>query len=298
MTRMKIRIAVLLLAALACERLQHPQEVRAQDPGARRARRRAVDRDRRRRSIRRPRRCRWPCRRRSPTPNWAQPGGNAVQVDRPSRARHRARPGVQRVDRRGQQPDRAPRAPPVVGGGRVYTIDTNATVRAFDAANRRQGAGRAQFGDREGQQRLAVRRRRRLRQRPHLRDQRPRLRRRAGRRATAVSVWQVRPGGPLRGAPTVAGDALYVMSQDNQIYSLKTADGTTNWSNAAALEIAGVFGTGLAGLRAGHGGRRLLVGRAQRLSLRERPPGVAGRAGADQHHDQRVVAVATSTPIR
>ena len=55
-------------------------------------------------------------------------------------------------------------------------------------------------------------------------------------------VWQVRPGGPLRGSPTVAGDALYVMSQDNQIYSLKTADGSTGWSQAAALEIAGVFG--------------------------------------------------------
>ena len=33
------------------------------------------------------------------------------------------------------------------------------------------------------------------------------------------------------------------MSQDNQIYSLKTADGSSNWSNAAALEIAGVFGS-------------------------------------------------------
>jgi outer membrane protein assembly factor BamB len=57
-------------------------------------------------------------------------------------------------------------------------------------------------------------------------------------------IWQVRPGGPLRGSPTVVGDTLYVVSQDNQIYSLKTSDGTTNWSNAAALEIAGVFGTG------------------------------------------------------
>jgi len=33
------------------------------------------------------------------------------------------------------------------------------------------------------------------------------------------------------------------MSQDNQIYSLKEADGSTNWSQAASLEIAGVFGT-------------------------------------------------------
>jgi hypothetical protein len=54
---------------------------------------------------------------------------------------------------------------------------------------------------------------------------------------------EVRPGGPLRGAPTVANDAVYVMSQDNQIYSLNEADGATNWSQAGSLEIAGVFGT-------------------------------------------------------
>jgi outer membrane protein assembly factor BamB len=34
------------------------------------------------------------------------------------------------------------------------------------------------------------------------------------------------------------------MSQDNQIYSLKESDGSTNWSQAASLEIAGVFGSG------------------------------------------------------
>jgi outer membrane protein assembly factor BamB len=33
------------------------------------------------------------------------------------------------------------------------------------------------------------------------------------------------------------------MSQDNQIYSLKQTDGSTNWSQAAALEVAGVFGS-------------------------------------------------------
>jgi outer membrane protein assembly factor BamB len=41
----------------------------------------------------------------------------------------------------------------------------------------------------------------------------------------------------------VTGDTLYVMSQDNQLYSLKAADGATNWSATAAVEIAGVFGT-------------------------------------------------------
>jgi outer membrane protein assembly factor BamB len=55
-------------------------------------------------------------------------------------------------------------------------------------------------------------------------------------------LWHVRPGGPLRGAPTVANGAVYVISQDNQIYSLKEEDGSTNWSQAASLEIAGLFG--------------------------------------------------------
>jgi outer membrane protein assembly factor BamB len=41
------------------------------------------------------------------------------------------------------------------------------------------------------------------------------------------------------------------MSQDNQIYSLKAADGTQNWSSAAALEIAGVFGSASPSVAAG-----------------------------------------------
>ena len=56
-------------------------------------------------------------------------------------------------------------------------------------------------------------------------------------------LWKVKPGGPLRGAPTVANGFLYVISQDNQLYSLKEDDGSTNWSQAASLEVAGVFGS-------------------------------------------------------
>ena len=56
-------------------------------------------------------------------------------------------------------------------------------------------------------------------------------------------LWQARPGGPLRGAPTVADGNLYVMSQDNRIYALNPTDGTVKWTASAALEIAGVFGS-------------------------------------------------------
>ena len=130
---------------------------------------------------------------------------------------------------------------PVVADGRVYTIDTLGTVRAFDAQNGGQYWASQTPNDRGNEAslygggiaydngyiyatnglgyvaKLDVR--------------------------SGGIVWQVRPGGPLRGAPTVVADTLYVMSQDNQIYSLKQSDGSTNWSQAASLEIAGVFGS-------------------------------------------------------
>jgi outer membrane protein assembly factor BamB len=130
---------------------------------------------------------------------------------------------------------------PVVSGGTIFTIDTNSTVRAFDATT---GAmvWQTRFGVDKGNESslygggVAV----------------------DGGRVYATNglghavaldatnggiVWDVRPGGSLRGAPTVALGSVYVMSQDNQLYSLKAADGSTDWSVSASLEIAGVFGT-------------------------------------------------------
>jgi len=132
-------------------------------------------------------------------------------------------------------------AAPIVAGGRVYTIDTLGTVRAFDGSSGAQlwasqtpsekgntgsiyGGGIAYDDGRiyaiNGLGFVAA------------------LDVRNG-----GIIWQVRPTGPLRGAPTVANDAVYVISQDNQIYSLKETDGSTNWSQAASLEVAGVFGS-------------------------------------------------------
>lgn len=131
-------------------------------------------------------------------------------------------------------------AAPVLAEGRVYTIDTTATVRAFDAQS---GAPlwQAQFGTEPGNNASLFG--------GGVAYSNGRIYATNGLgfvtaldAGTGAQLWQVRPGGPLRGSPTVTGDALYVMSQDNQIYSLKLEDGTTNWSEAASLEIAGVFG--------------------------------------------------------
>jgi outer membrane protein assembly factor BamB len=54
--------------------------------------------------------------------------------------------------------------------------------------------------------------------------------------------WRVKPAGPLRGAPTVGFNAVYVMTQDNQIVSLNAEDGKQLWNESASVSQAGVFG--------------------------------------------------------
>lgn len=54
--------------------------------------------------------------------------------------------------------------------------------------------------------------------------------------------WKVKPAGPLRGSPTIGFNAVYVMTQDNQIVALNTADGKQLWNESASVSQSGVFG--------------------------------------------------------
>jgi outer membrane protein assembly factor BamB len=130
---------------------------------------------------------------------------------------------------------------PIVAGGRVYTIDTLGAVRAFDGNTGAQLWASQTPNDKGNEASLYG---------GGIAFDNGRIFATNGLGYVAALdvgtggiVWQVRPGGPLRGAPTVANGAIYVMSQDNQIYSLKEEDGSSNWSQAASLEIAGVFGS-------------------------------------------------------
>jgi outer membrane protein assembly factor BamB len=131
-------------------------------------------------------------------------------------------------------------AAPIVANGRVYTIDSLGAVRAFDTRNGgliwasqtpdNRGSETSLFGGGIAYDNGRIYATNGLGYVSALDE-----------RGGGI-VWKVKPGGPLRGAPSVAGGAVYAMSQDNQIYSLNESDGTTNWSAAASLEIAGVFG--------------------------------------------------------
>ena len=132
-------------------------------------------------------------------------------------------------------------AAPIVANGKVFTIDTLGTVRAFDPRNgaslwasqtpTEKGGERSLYGGGIAYDNGRIFATNGIGYVVAL-DER-----------NGGIVWKVRPAGPLRGSPTVANGSVYVMSQDNQIFSLKENDGTTNWSQAATLEIAGVFGS-------------------------------------------------------
>jgi outer membrane protein assembly factor BamB len=172
---------------------------------------------------------------------WAQPGGNAAKsmghvalAGSPSQI-WRASIGS------GSDSKSALASSPVVADGKVFTIDTQAVVRAFNADTgsnawqtqvRGEGApSGALFGGGVS-----------------FDNGRIYATNGAGYAAAldasnGAVIWQVRPGGPLRGAPTIANDNVYVVTQDNQIFALNPADGKTRWTSSAAVEIAGVFGS-------------------------------------------------------
>lgn len=177
-----------------------------------------------------------------PTENsgWTESGGNASNSMGHLALANALQPAFTIQAGRGTSLTARLASPPIVGNGRVYTIDTLGAVRAFDARTGGmvwasqtpddRGNEAALYGGGIAYDNGRIFATNGLGYVSALSEQ------------NGGIAWQVRPGGPLRGAPTVANGAVYVISQDNQIFSLKENDGSTNWSEAASLEIAGIFG--------------------------------------------------------
>jgi outer membrane protein assembly factor BamB len=173
---------------------------------------------------------------------WAQPGGSASKSmgqlalgDSPAKAWSVQIPGGTKKMRLA--------ASPVIAGGRLYVIDVNGTVHAMAAdtgaetwkvaiapdgkknAGVRFGGG-VSFDDGK------------LFATDGLGDAV------ALDAADGKVLWKAKPGGPLRGSPTIANGNVYVLSQDNQIFALSQTDGKVQWTASASLETQGVFGVG------------------------------------------------------
>lgn len=170
---------------------------------------------------------------------WNQPGGNAAKAmghlalsETPARVWSVKIPGTSGRTRLG--------AAPVVGNGTLFVMDTEGVVHAFDAAT---GARRWQLSTVKGEEN----RRAAFGGGVSLDGNRVYATNGLGDvvaidAAAGSEVWRKKPGGPLRGAPTVANENLYVVSQDNQLFALTQADGTVTWTQSGTLESQGVFG--------------------------------------------------------
>jgi outer membrane protein assembly factor BamB len=193
-------------------------------------------------------------------PNWPQPGGNAQKaMGNVALGAQPARVWEENLAKSGKAARLA--AAPVVSDGHVFAIDTMANVHAFDAQTGRE-LWSTQLKAKPGPA---------LKKAGVMGVFGQKERKRYSRSlfgggvsydngkvyatsglgevaqidaATGKLGWKVTPGGPLRGAPSIANGSLYVMSQDNQIYALAEADGATQWTASGPLETAGVFGTG------------------------------------------------------
>jgi outer membrane protein assembly factor BamB len=170
---------------------------------------------------------------------WAQPGGNAAK----SPGHLALGEGLTRAwmaSVAGATPRARLASAPVVSDGRLYVIDTDARVSAFDATSGAklwstmldvEGDGRPSlFGGGVSAGGEFVYATNGVGDVAALKSD------------TGALVWKKRPAGPLRGAPTISNGNVYVMTQDNQIYALQASDGEAQWNEAGPVGVSGIFG--------------------------------------------------------
>ncbi|WP_231958950.1 outer membrane protein assembly factor BamB family protein [Altererythrobacter sp. B11] len=171
--------------------------------------------------------------------NWAQAGGTASNVvGHLELAAAPQRVWTVRIP--GSSKKRRLASAPVVGDGKMFVIDTDGVVHAFDAktgatlwTHRIEVADDLEdvaFGGGASYDEGRVYATNGAGDVVALNAQ------------DGSQIWKVKPAGPLRGAPTVAFNAVYVMTQDNQIQALNSSDGSILWQEAAAMSQSGVFG--------------------------------------------------------
>lgn len=172
-------------------------------------------------------------------PNWAQPGGNAAKApghltfaDAPAQAWSAKIAGASDRVRLA--------AAPVVHSGKLFVVDTEARVSAFDASTGtalwsvmldvEKDGKPSRFGGGVSTDGTLVYATNGVGDVAALKVE------------DGATVWKKRPAGPLRGAPTISAGNVYVMTQDNQIYAVRAADGEPQWNEAGPIGASGIFG--------------------------------------------------------
>ncbi len=171
--------------------------------------------------------------------SWTQPGGSASKsMGHLALAAAPSRVWSKEIAKTSKRERLA--ASPVIAGNKLFVIDTDAVVHALAADTgselwraatvKDDGNKAARFGGGvsvEGDRLFATN---------GLGDVV------ALNAADGTEIWRQRPGGPLRGAPTLANGNVYVVTQDNQLFALSQEKGEVAWTASASLESQGVFG--------------------------------------------------------
>jgi len=132
-------------------------------------------------------------------------------------------------------------AAPVMADGRVFTMDTDSSVSAFDADTGARiwqadataesddvGSGDVGGGIAYADGQLYV---------TNNYGEVLALDAKSGK-----ILWRRALGGPTRAAPTVAGGRVYVVTTDNQLHALSVKDGSVQWTHAGLAEVTGLLG--------------------------------------------------------
>lgn len=175
----------------------------------------------------------------SPTPDWPQNGGYA------NHAMHHvaAAPQLRQAWTAdiGASADNEQRliTPPIVADGRVFTIDADSMVSAFDA-NTGKRLWRAELTpDEEDDGHITG----------GLAYENGRVFAGTGfaqviamDAASGQVVWRKSVSGPVRSSPTVRGGRVFAVSLDNKLHALAAADGRQLWTHAGSDELAMLLG--------------------------------------------------------
>jgi outer membrane protein assembly factor BamB len=179
---------------------------------------------------------------------WTQPGGNAAKsMGHVALGQTLARAWSVGVNGGSNRQRLA--APPVIGDGKMFVMDVDATVHAFAAdtgavlwtasiVKDKENQG-ARFGGGVSYEDGKLYASDGLGDLVSLNA------------ADGKEVWRSKPGGPLRGSPTVAYGNVYVLTQDNQLFAVSAEDGKVGWNQSGSLESQGVFGVAAPSVSAG-----------------------------------------------
>ena len=130
-------------------------------------------------------------------------------------------------------------SPPIVGGGRVFTIDVDSEINAFDAESGKHLWDVDIVPDEEDDISLGG----------GLAYEEGRVFATAGFAQVVAldaengeEIWRQAMPGPMRAAPTVREGKVYIVTIDNQAVALSAEDGKKLWTHSGIEEATGVLG--------------------------------------------------------